>query len=323
MEDEIASCELETKLFNENRKRNFRENIKLAKETIVHNFPGITIEREYQSGNSVTLVPKKDEIGRTCPISNRQHSSNSIYFTVEKFTGMVFVKCFKPECEGRKELNLDEKLLKKITPILSISDKKKRKVTVNSKALPELDDVLISSFEHTPITLDESSCFDLYQSLNFVHVKARKQEKRPVFSGWTKNTFDENSKIKISENNVAIVTGKVSGIFVLDIDIKDGGLDWFQRFASQHKYNYTNSTLACLTPSGGVHLYFQYEDKIGGNRVRMKNREGVEIGLDIRSNDGCVIAPPSHYTNGTYSFICLKSPQTCPDFISELFTCDN
>ena len=126
-----------------------------------------------------------------------------------------------------------------------------------------------------------------------------------------------------NDSDVAIVTGELSGIFVLDIDVKDGGLEWFQRFASQNRYNYTNSTLACLTPSGGVHLYFKYDEKIGGNRVRMKDGDGIEIGLDIRSNDGCVIAPPSKYKNGSYSFFCLKPPQICPTFILDLFICDS
>ena len=304
--------------------RTLRDKLRIAHQIIQHNFPGICITKEYSSGNFVILVPKHDEISRTCPISNRQHSSNSIYFSVARVTGCVSVKCFKSECEGSRQLTMEEKLFQKIAPTVTISEKKTKFTSISRKpmTIPDLEHITVENFEHNPIFLDEKSCYDLYQSLNFVHVKARKHEKRPVFSGWTKSSFSDNSEIKIAENNVAIVTGTSSNIFVLDIDVKDGGLDWWKRFASKNNYNYVNSTLAVLTPSGGVHLYYKYDDQINKNSVRMKTESGTEIGLDIRSNDGCVIAPPSKYTNGNYVFICLKSPQLCPGFIRDLLICE-
>jgi hypothetical protein len=54
----------------------------------------------------------------------------------------------------------------------------------------------------------------------------------------------------------------------------------------------------------------------------MKTVDGKPIGIDIRSNGGCVIAPPSKYmiedTIREYKFICMRRPQECPSFIYDL-----
>ena len=63
---------------------------------------------------------------------------------------------------------------------------------------------------------------------------------------------------------------------------------------------------------------FTYEDI--PNSVRLRKRDGTLVGIDIRSTGGCVIAPPSSYEKGSYKFICVKSPQKCPDFLLSLFT---
>jgi putative DNA primase/helicase len=203
---------------------------------------------------------------------------------------------------------------------ITISEKQssKRRCT-EERALPSVECAEIEHFDHSPINMTEDDIYEMYMSFRFVLVKAKKTEKRPVFSGWTKSEFDDNTKIDSAKNNVAIVTGEKSGIFVLDVDIKDNGLQWFQSFCSLNKFNYVNYTTCVITPSGGLHLYFKYDAKIGGNRVRMKDDAGRDIGLDIRSNDGCVIAPPSKYEFGEYKFVSVKNPQKCPGFILELF----
>ena len=145
------------------------------------------------------------------------------------------------------------------------------------------------------------------------------KEKRPSQIGWQKNQYDENKTINLEKFNIAIVTGKNSDLSVLDIDIKDNGLDYFQRLCTENYYNYTTETLAVVTPTNGIHLYFKYNDKLEKNSVRIKDEKGNNIGLDIRTDSGCVIAPPSNYEWGSYAFLCLKSPQPMPKFINDLF----
>ena len=81
---------------------------------------------------------------------------------------------------------------------------------------------------------------------------------------------------------IAIVTGKISGIVVVDIDDTSTG---FQNLA-----NYISpdiKTPMCKTPTGGYHLFF----KCPANEVR-NNAKAVQ-GCDFRGEGGYVIAAPS------------------------------
>jgi hypothetical protein len=130
-----------------------------------------------------------------------------------------------------------------------------------------------------------------------------------------------NQPIQFRHNNIAILTGKNSNLFVIDIDVGENGLKYFQQLCSKYNYAYQNETTAILTPSGGVHLYYKYNDKFSGNSVKMRCGD-QPISIDIRSNGGCVIAPPSKYKKkngeiGKYQFLCMKTPQICPEFLIE------
>jgi hypothetical protein len=207
-----------------------------------------------------------------------------------------------------------------------ISDKKAKKSKLESSTsnLDDLSSITISKFNHDVLFLDVQFILEFYDLNHFVCVAAKLDKKCPAFSNWNKRTYEENEDINFSYNNVAIVCGESSGIFVVDVDINDNGLDYFQKLCTQNKYAYTKETTCVLTPSGGIHLYFKYEDKVANNSVRMQCN-GKKIGIDIRSNGGCVIAPPSCYlkvdqttdekVKTYYKFICLKKPQKCPDFI--------
>jgi hypothetical protein len=127
-----------------------------------------------------------------------------------------------------------------------------------------------------------------------------------------------NENINFKYNNLAILCGPESGIFVVDVDVNDNGLLYFQQLCTKHKYRYDISTTCVLTPSGGIHLYFKYNTHFSGNSVRMRSTDDKPIGIDIRSTGGCVIAPPSSYPNGKYQFLCMKRPQECPDFMYDL-----
>ncbi|HUK09395.1 MAG TPA: bifunctional DNA primase/polymerase [Stellaceae bacterium] len=89
--------------------------------------------------------------------------------------------------------------------------------------------------------------------------------------------------------NVGIATGAASGIFVLDIDPRHGGKDTL--FALEKEHGDLPRTLTARTGEGW-HLYFQH---VGG----LRNRVGaLGPGLDIRTDDGYVVGPPSLHANG-------------------------
>lgn len=103
----------------------------------------------------------------------------------------------------------------------------------------------------------------------------------------------------IENPNVGIVTGKESGLVVLDIDIHK--VDGLKTLADlERKYGPIPSTLQVKTGGGGIHFYFQYpkEGKVPG-------RIGIFPGIDIKSDGGYVVAPPSLHpdTHRPYEWI--------------------
>lgn len=81
--------------------------------------------------------------------------------------------------------------------------------------------------------------------------------------------------------NVGIITGKISGITIIDIDTSESGdavpLDTFPK------------TFTVKTPTGGYHLYYEYEESI----QQTANTFPQFPHVDIRNDGGYVVAPPS------------------------------
>jgi len=87
--------------------------------------------------------------------------------------------------------------------------------------------------------------------------------------------------------NVGIACG--NGLLVLDIDAHNGGDESFEVLESEH--GKTPDTPMVLTGGGGRHLYFAYQGKL-------KNKVALERGIDIRSEGGYAVAPPSIHPSG-------------------------
>jgi hypothetical protein len=314
-----------TVFVNSQMKINKHEFLKNAKVIIYKNFPGISLESERMFGKFpneyMTIRAKRDTIGRTCPLSVRQHSKNSVYFCLNPQKQSVVVKCFK--CEGFLQLEEDGSILSEIRNNVVISEKESKKVkTTEARTLQNLDEIEIIKFAHDVVHVDEAFIREFYDLNFFCQVPARLDKKAPTFKDWNSRTFEMNESINFEYNNIAICTGIVSGIFCVDVDVSENGLIYFQKLCTKNNYRYDNETTCILTPSGGIHLYFQYDEIFFSNSVGLRTVDSLgnpsKISIDIRSNGGCVIAPPSKYSNGQYRFLCMKRPQKCPDFIYEL-----
>ena len=88
------------------------------------------------------------------------------------------------------------------------------------------------------------------------------------------------------EANIAIATGAVSGLVVLDIDPRHGGSEAVKDLGP------LPPTVTCLTGGGGEHQYYQHPGTPVGNAV------GIVPGVDLRGDGGYVIAPPSSHASG-------------------------
>lgn len=101
---------------------------------------------------------------------------------------------------------------------------------------------------------------------------------------------------KWPDANVAVRTGVVSRLVVLDIDVDKGGLATIQRLTQGH--GALRATVTVRTGSGGWHYYFAHP---GGIVPNSTGRLGP--GIDVRGDGGYVIAPPSTHASGSrYSF---------------------
>ncbi len=113
-------------------------------------------------------------------------------------------------------------------------------------------------------------------------------KKRPVCQGGFKAATQDPDEVErlFSAGNAALIgipTGEVSGVSVIDIDVRDGkqGKDWVVDNAEM-----LGVTKVAETQSGGWHYYYKHVSGI-------RNRAGIDGCVDVRGDGGYVIHPES------------------------------
>ncbi len=134
--------------------------------------------------------------------------------------------------------------------------------------------------------------FQYYASFGMVTMPT--EGKRVLIKNWS--TRKETVHPTYAHQNTCILTGKNSGITVVDVDIKDHGMEVINKLIS--KYGIPNTPIV-ITPSG-MHLYFTYTPSIPNMNRLVDN--GVRIGVDIQNDGSVVIAPPSVVNGKHYRF---------------------
>jgi len=150
-----------------------------------------------------------------------------------------------------------------------------------------------------------------YAGYHWSVIPIRAHEKRPLIR-WQEFQHRCASVDEINEwfqrwpdINVAVVTGKISGIVVLDIDPRDNGDHNLKKWEQQH--GPLPRTLEVVTGGGGRHLYFKHP----GNPVH--NRVGIVPGIDFRGDGGCIVVPPSiHPSGNVYRWLKGRGPEDLP-----------
>lgn len=93
--------------------------------------------------------------------------------------------------------------------------------------------------------------------------------------------------------NIAIPTGSVSGVVVVDVDVH-GPVDGFQALGRAQRAGLVDGwELLVRSPSGGLHAYFP-ADPAGEQR----SWQAARAGIDFRGDGGYIITPPSARTIG-------------------------
>lgn len=146
-----------------------------------------------------------------------------------------------------------------------------------------------------------------YLSYGWCLVPVVKGEKRPAVISWkeyqTRKPTNEELQKWFSDPDVGVglITGKISGVTVIDEDSykKEG-----------------NSSLGLTSPlivntgSGGRHLYFKYKEG-------STNSVNAELAVDVRSQGGFVVLPPTlHPTGKNYEWATeLPEVLDLPEFV--------
>ena len=112
----------------------------------------------------------------------------------------------------------------------------------------------------------------------------------------------------LAKTGVGIVTGKISGLVVVDCDTPEDSAYWRSHFLM--------SPLTVKTGRGGEHIYYKAPE---GAEIR--NRAGVFLRhIDVRGEGGYIVAPPSLHPSGKH-YAWVTSPagviETLPKFDAE------
>lgn len=157
-----------------------------------------------------------------------------------------------------------------------------------------------------------------YQSLGFSVFPVWKGTKNKPILPWKKYMTSRPSETEIRdwwtkypEANIALVTGKISGIFALDTE-KDFDLS---------NLKIPENTFTVKTGSGGRHFYFKLPQSLEvGTHVEIWGKDPKNK-ADIKAEGGYIVAPPSfNEEKGTfYEIISGKVEEIteCPEWLLE------
>lgn len=100
------------------------------------------------------------------------------------------------------------------------------------------------------------------------------------------------------DSNWAVACGRLSDLVVIDIDPRKNGFDSIDELEQNRPDGPLPMTLMSSTGGAGKHLFYAYPDQPVGNRNPWLP------GVDVKSDGGYVILPPSsHISGGRYDWI--------------------
>jgi hypothetical protein len=151
-------------------------------------------------------------------------------------------------------------------------------------------------------------------------------DKKPLTPSGFKDASKDETQIrawwgKWPNAMIGAPTGPASGMWAIDLDLnpakKIDGKATLDQLVAQH--GAIPSTLMTITPRGGRHLIFSWD-----NNVEIRNSAGkIGPGIDVRGNGGYICLPPSRNADGgTYRWAdppdCAAQAAPAPDWLVAL-----
>lgn len=141
-----------------------------------------------------------------------------------------------------------------------------------------------------------------YNKFNYITIPM--VDKKALIPNWQNKTKTVIPSYLVP--NIGILTGEKNNLLVLDIDIKDDGIKFWNIVS---KNNPKFITPIVKSPGGSFHFYFKYNKNIPNmNRILVNNKK---IGWDIKSNGSIIVSPPSLYPNSNKRYKWIISLNEC------------
>ena len=130
---------------------------------------------------------------------------------------------------------------------------------------------------------------DYYNKYKLITIPLIPNDKRPYLKEWQKLTKSKKGR---DGDNIGAITGKVNNITVIDIDKKDNGMKIFKKWIKE----YGEIDVPTVKTGDGLHLYFKYDKDLKSSlKIKINDKR---IGIDIKSDGGQIVIPPSMHPNG-------------------------
>lgn len=140
-----------------------------------------------------------------------------------------------------------------------------------------------------------------YARLGFYVLPIKPGDKTPVISRWQDKSSKDLTCIehwwsKEPNSNIGIHAGK-SGLVIIDVDPRNGGLKSFARLKNELQNCGCLSTYQVESGGGGLHLYY------AAKNLNLLRNLDLGSGIDLIYGNKYVIAPPSvHPSGGIYEW---------------------
>jgi len=163
---------------------------------------------------------------------------------------------------------------------------------------------------------------DRYLRLGFSVVPIRYLEKAPPLVKWEEYQWRQPTGADVEDwlrkykvFNVAVVTGRVSRLLVIDFDDYDVYLDWLSSLPLRYRLVVYNFTIKVKTPRG-AHVYIRPES----TELIPPCKKDYSLGIDVKGEGGYVVAPPSVVRPGSrYRFMNADSFKVMNGYLPPLW----
>lgn len=110
------------------------------------------------------------------------------------------------------------------------------------------------------------------------------------------------------QNGLAVLTGRPSDLYVIDVDVNDDGMDAWAYLEGTRFEPVPPDTPRTRTGSGGMHLFFSLSQSVASGLLdpSCKTRiryDGEAMGIDVRGEGGIVLVPPTRYEGREYVWL--------------------